>query len=71
MSLAVASAPLLSPAEQEHTLWPRRWECDPDVRSRCFLPHTLVVKTALHVVINGRGIVKMVVDDLKGPCRAI
>jgi len=30
-----------------------------------------VVKTALHVVINGRGVVKVVVDDLKGPCRAI
>jgi hypothetical protein len=32
---------------------------------------TLVVKTALHVVINGQGVVKVVVDDLKGPCRAI
>jgi len=32
---------------------------------------TLVVKTALHVVINGQGVLKVVVDDLKGPCRAI
>ena len=32
---------------------------------------TLVVKTALHVVINGQGVVKVVVDDLNGPCRAI
>jgi hypothetical protein len=31
----------------------------------------LVVKTALHVVINGQGVLKVVVDDLKGPCRAI
>ena len=32
---------------------------------------TLVVKTALHVVINGEGLVKVVVDAAKGPCRAI
>jgi hypothetical protein len=32
---------------------------------------TLVVKTTLHVVINGQGVVKVVVDDLKGPCRPI
>ena len=32
---------------------------------------TLVVKTALHMVINGHGGVKGVVNDLKGPCRAI
>jgi hypothetical protein len=60
----------LSPAEQEHTLWPRRWGCGPDVAPAVF-SHTLAVKTPLHVVINGRGIVKVVVDDLKGPCRAI
>ena len=32
---------------------------------------TLVVKTALHVVINGQGVVSVVVDAAKGPCQAI
>jgi hypothetical protein len=32
---------------------------------------TVVVKTALHVTINGKGIVKIVVDTDKGPCQAI
>jgi hypothetical protein len=32
---------------------------------------SLVVKLALHVVINGQGIGKVVVDTAKGPCEAI
>jgi hypothetical protein len=32
---------------------------------------TVVVKTALHVTINGTGVVKVVVDTEKGPCQAI
>ena len=32
---------------------------------------TLVVKLALHVVINGQGIEKVVVNSQKGPCQAI
>ena len=32
---------------------------------------TLVVKTALHVTINGQGIEKVVVNTAKGPCQAI
>ena len=32
---------------------------------------SLVVKTALHVTVNGKGIEKVVVNTAKGPCRAI
>ena len=32
---------------------------------------TVVVKTALHVTINGQGIEKVVVNTAKGPCQAI
>jgi hypothetical protein len=32
---------------------------------------TLVVKLTLHVVINGQGIEKVVVNSQKGPCQAI
>jgi hypothetical protein len=32
---------------------------------------SLVVKTALHVIINGQGIIKVVVNTAKGPCQAI
>jgi hypothetical protein len=32
---------------------------------------SLVVKTALHVTVNGQGIEKVVVNTAKGPCQAI
>ena len=32
---------------------------------------TVMVKTALHVTVNGKGIEKVVVNTAKGPCRAI
>jgi hypothetical protein len=32
---------------------------------------SLVVKTALHVTVNGKGIEKVVVNTAKGPCQAI